>query len=634
MQQVLEHAESTRRQYELKDRLIALGWAPEMIDVIDSDLGLSGADATKREGFKKLLADVASGEVGAVACIECSRLSRKTQDWGHLIEICAITRTLLIDADGVYDPNDFNDGILLGLKGTMSAAELHFIKARMRGGALSKAGRGEYRVPLPVGYVYDESGAVVKDPNLEVQNAVNMLFDGFRTFGTVRRMLRHFNQNGIKFPRNPGNGFYNDDIVWSKLDSSRAYQVIKNHVYAGTYSYGRHQVERTVSGRRIRPKPPDEWHACIKGHHDGYISEEEYERNIAQLEKNRIMKSGSGPALKGAALLQGIVICGICGEQMGTQYQRYAERSVQYYTCHREARESGGRTCQSIHGVAVDRALSDIILDRLTPAAILKAVEVQEELDRRGAASGSYYAMRVETARHKAELAKKRYYKVDPDYRLAALELERLWNQSLEELASAEDEQRRHLLSKEKNVTKGDVESLLALPEDVMALWDSDAIGIEDKKRIARCVVEDVTLLKKGGKIHIGVCFKGGSSVELEVDNPFRAYEKYILPESTLDIIREEAKYQNADAIAARLNGMGLKTATGLEFTARIVQKTMRSRGIPTCEKWLKAQGYLTLPEKAKLLDIPWRMLYHNFTSGQFEGECVRAGEKGKLMFK
>jgi len=354
---------------------------------------------------------------------------------------------------------------------------------------------------------------------------------------------------------------------------------------------------------------------------------------MVQLAKNRIMKNEAGPPLQGSALLQGIVICGKCGSRMRTQYQRQGEKKVQYYCCHQEAQEFGGNTCQNIHGVAVDHALSEIIIDKLTPTAILKAIDVQRELEHREASSDNYYAMRVESARYKAELARKRFTKVDPDNRLVAFELERLWNQSLEELASAEDEHRRCLLSKERAITKDDTESLLALPEDVKALWDSEDISIDDRKRIARCIIKNVTLLKKDGKINIGVCFKAGSSEELVVDNPLRPYERHVLPESTLDIIRNEAIHHNADKIVRILNGLGLKTATGLEFTDRIVQKTMRSHGIPTCEKWLKQQGYITLPDKAKLLDIPWQKLYQNVISGVYDGKYDRAGEKGKFMF-
>jgi DNA invertase Pin-like site-specific DNA recombinase len=634
MQQVLENTESTRRQYELKDRLIGLGWPMDRIDVIDSDIGLSGADASRRDGFKRLLADVGNGEIGAVACIECSRLSRKQQDWGYLLEICAITNTLLIDADGIYDPNDFNDGILLGLKGTMSAAELHFIKARMRGGALSRANRGEYRVPLPVGYIYDECGAVKKDPNLEVQNAIRMLFNGFRTFGTVRRMVQHFKQNGFKFPKNPGNGFYNNEIVWDNLCTSRAYQVLKNRVYAGTYSYGKHQVVRTVDGRKIRPKQPDEWHVCIDGHHEGYISLDEYEQNIAQLTKNRIMRGETGPALQGPALLQGIVLCGKCGDRMHTFYQHQSGKIVQYYCCRRDLDEFGGSACQAIHGIAVDRALSDIILDKLTPTAILNAIEVQKEIERRDASSGNYYAMRVESSRYKAELARKRFSNVDPENRLVAFELERLWNRSLEELALAEDEQRRNALSKERPTVAKNAESLLALPEDVKTLWNSENINIADKKRIVRCIVENVTLLKDGKTIHIGVLFKTGSTSEVKVANPLPVYEKNVLAESTLDVMRREAETHNSGEIAKTLNGMGLKSACGLEFSARIVEKSMRSHGIPTCEKRLAQLGYITLPEKAMLLDIPWQHLYHKVVSGKYDGVYTRAGERGKFMFK
>ena len=633
-QQVLEHGESTRRQYELRDRLVALGWAADRIEVIDSDLGMSGADAAHRDGFKKLLADVGNGEIGAVACMECSRLSRKTHDWGYLLEICAITDTLLIDADGIYNPNDFNDAILLGLKGTMSAAELHFIKARMRGGALSMAKRGEYRIPLPIGYIYDAAGAVVKDPNMEVQNALRLLFDGFRTHGSVRKMVRHFNQNGIMFPKNPGNGFYTDEIIWVKLTSSRAYAILANHVYAGTYSYGKKQVVRTVSGRKISPKPPEEWHAYIEGHHEGYINLDEYENNMTMLSDNRIMLSSRGAAREGSALLQGIVFCGVCGGRMGVYYQKHGEKTIPYYYCNTNAIEYGEKTCQAIHGVNIDKQISDIILEKLTPEAISKAIEVQVEIEKSDVNSNNYFAMKVDNARYKAELARKRFNNVDPDNRLVAFELEKLWNRCLGDLASAEDDLRRNLASKEKTVTKDDVEKLLALPADVKALWNSDGASISDKKRITRYIIEDVTLKKNGRKLNIGICFKTGATAQAEVDNPLKPYEKYVLPESTLDIIRREAKGNNAAAIAEKLNAIGIKSATGMKFSERIVAKSMRSYGIPTPEKHLRQQGYITLPEKAVSLGIPWPKLYQSVIAGEYKGEYARAGKKGKFMFK
>jgi hypothetical protein len=446
-------------------------------------------------------------------------------------------------------------------------------------------------------------------------------------------MVRQFKENNYKFPRNPGNGFYRNEVVWADLSSSRAYQVLKNHVYAGAYSYGRHQVERTVAGTKTAPKPPDEWHAYMESHHDGYISMEEYEWNISRLGQNRIMKNGSGPALEGAALLQGIALCGKCGAHMRPQYHRQGEGSIHNYCCRQEAEDYGGSACQSIHGIAVDQAVSGVVLAELTPLAISKAIAVQRGLDRRDGSSESYFAMQVESARYKAELARRRYNSVDPDNRLVAFELERLWNLCLEELASAEDEQRRYLTAKEKSVAKYDAESLLSLPGDVESLWNSANASISDKKRIIRCIIEDVTLLKDGGKIHVGIRFKTGSCTELWIDNPLRPYEKHVLPESTLEIIRREAEKHNSGEITKILNGMGLKSATGLTFTERIVLRAMRAHDIPTCKKMLERQGYVTLPEKAKEIGIPWRTLYHQVMSGKFEGDCVRAGEKGNFMF-
>lgn len=633
MQQAREHTESTRQQYALKERLVALGWPEDRVDVIDSDLGLSGAEASRREGFKKMIADVGNAEVGAVASIECSRLSRKTQDWGHLLEICSITKTLVIDADGIYDPNDFNDAMLLGLKGTMSAAELHFLFARMRGGALSMAARGEYRVPLPLGYVYNESGSVVKEPNLEVQNAVKLFFETFRMCGSITRSVKYYRDHGLKFPKNPGNGFYNDEIEWNKLSLGRASAILKNPAYAGVYSYGKYQVERTVHGKHIRPMPQSEWHTRIEGHHEGYISMDEFKQNQMRVQENRKDDAGSGPAREGPALLQGIAICGKCGAKMRVGYNSQKTGLVPIYSCQHQKVTWGGEQCQHIHGVAVDQAISDIVLEKLTPTAILQAVQIQREIERRTTTSDNYYNMMVQRAQHDVDLARRRYNNVDPSNRLVAFELERLWNCSMLALTAAEEEKRRHETSKQSAVTNADIERLLGLPADVAALWNSNKTDIRNKKRLLRCIIEDVTLEKIDRIIKIGVRFKGGTSLAIECPNPIPVYERNVLPKSTLDIIEKESEAHDSNYIADVLNSKGLKTACGLDFTPLRVQKIMRLHGILSCTKRLQNKGYLTLPEKAETLGMSWRELYHRIRIGNYDGDYVQAGKNGNIMF-
>lgn len=397
MRQVYENTESTLRQYALKEKLIRFGWPEESITIIDCDLGQSGAESSGRDGFKQLVADVGSGEVGVVASIECSRLSRSSRDWGRLMEICAITQTVLIDDDGIYDPNNFNDRLLLGLKGTMSEAELHFIHARMRGGALNKAKRGELKFLLPVGYIYDEAGAVQKDPNMEIQNAVKLFFEAFRICGSAHRMMSYYRKNGYRIPKNPGCGFNSREIKWMQLSSMRAIDMLHNPAYAGIYAYGQRQKVHTINGKKTKGKPVDQWHVYIKGHHEGYISCEEYERNQKKLAANSNNSGFVPPPREGGALLQGIAICGKCGARMSTKYYHQKQGEVPYYVCdHQSKYYTGGEVCQSVHGCVLDKAISKLLMERLTPMAVRDAIQVQKELEQRRAVSDNYFMLKAE----------------------------------------------------------------------------------------------------------------------------------------------------------------------------------------------------------------------------------------------
>lgn len=286
LRQVQENTESTLRQYALRDKLVSLGWDRDDIEVIDCDLGRSGKAADNREGFQQLVSCVANGQAGAVACIEASRLSRCSGDWGRLVEYCAMTDTLLIDVDGIYNPNDFNDRLLLGLKGTMSEAELHFLQERMRGGLLNKAKRGELKKPLPIGYLYDECDRIVKDSDMQVREAIALFFRTFRIVGTAHGMAGYYKKKGYLFPRRVHKGYRKGELIWTELVNSRILDTLHNPVYAGIYHYGEKQTVWTKDGKRIRPMPKEDWHVFIKDHHEGYISYEDFEMNERILEEN------------------------------------------------------------------------------------------------------------------------------------------------------------------------------------------------------------------------------------------------------------------------------------------------------------------------------------------------------------
>ena len=331
LRQVIENSESTKRQYALRQRAIALGWHPDRIVVIDSDLGQSGASATEREGFQKLVGEVGMGHVGLVIGLEVSRLARNSSDWHRLLEISALTDTLILDEDGLYDPAHFNDRLLLGLKGTMSEAELHVMQARMRGGLLSKAQRGELRVPLPVGFLYDAQGHVLLDPDQQVQNSIRFLFQSFRRVGSAGAVVKAFREGKLLFPHRPRGGPQDGELVWVRLGISQTLFVLHNPRYAGAFVYGRTRTRRTLAGANLTRLPQEEWHTLLIGAHTGYIAWEEYQDNVRRLVENAHAlgpERRKSPPREGPALLQGLVLCGICGERMKVIYHARGGRSV------------------------------------------------------------------------------------------------------------------------------------------------------------------------------------------------------------------------------------------------------------------------------------------------------------------
>ena len=327
--QVLHHQESTERQYALREMALKLGWSESRIRTLDRDLGMTGTAMTKREDFKTLVADVSMGQVGAVFALEVSRLARSNLDWHRLLELCALTATLVIDEDGCHDPSDFNDGLLLGLKGTMAQAELHFLRVRLQGGKLNKARKGELRFPLPVGYCYDEQGRVVLDADAEVRGAVELLFRLFRETGSAYAVVHRFTERGLRFPKRAYGGAWAGKIIWGRLSHSRVVGMLKNPSYAGMYVFGRYQYHREIRPdgemrKRLQAVAMPAWRVSLKQHHEGYISWEQFMKNRERLQKNRTNGEGtvlSGPAREGLALLQGLLLCGRCGHALTVRYR-------------------------------------------------------------------------------------------------------------------------------------------------------------------------------------------------------------------------------------------------------------------------------------------------------------------------
>ena len=632
IRQVYVNTESTARQYALKERLNDLGWEDSMIEIIDCDLGRSGAEVTGREGFRQMMADVGEGNVGAIACIECSRLSRSSADWSRLMEICALSDTILIDDDGIYNPNDFNDRLLLGLKGTMSEAELHFLRERMRGGALNKAKRGEFRCPLPVGYVYDEAGRVVKDPDLQVQASIALFFESFRICGSAHRLAVYYGEKGYLFPMNRNRGFGKTDIYWNVLIPSRAISILHTSTYAGVYSYGKVQVKRTTKGIKALRIPEEQWVANIENHHEAYITVEDYRANLSTLRSNTT-HDGASPPREGHSLIQGIVICSRCG---GKMYVSHSHADYWQYVCHHkrigEPYKNG--SCMSVCGSFVDGAVSDVVLRRLTPEAVNAAEEVLNELEKRKHSEDGYFSMQVEKAKHEADLAKKRYMNADPENRLVCAELERLWNERMNQLAQAEAELRKSRAKADSTRIKTDMESLLAFPEKLRQVWSGNTLQITDKKRIVRCLIEDVTLNMLDDKIQIGIRFKGGLTEFISIPRPLTSAQKYATDPEVVEYIRKASKTNTCEAIAVALNLAGKKTGTSLSFNDVRIREIQYRYDIPTLKQHLLSIGYLTLEDKAKQLGLVSCTLNYRRKIGKFCGVSIKTTRRGDYMYE
>ncbi len=411
--QVFDHGESTRRQYALRERAVALGWPTERIVVIDSDLGLSGADRD-REGFQRLVAEVGMGRAGIVLGLEVSRLARNSTDWHRLLEICALSETLILDEDGVYDPADFNDRLLLGLKGTMSEAELHMMRIRLRGGLLAKAKRGELKLRLPVGLVYDPLDRVVLDPDEQVRHSLRLLFDTFTRTGSASATVRHFNDGKLLVPHRPKGGPHRDDLYWKPLRFSRLRALLHNPRYAGAFAYGRYRCRRRPGGGSERQRlAPEEWTVLLRDAHPGYITWERFEQNKRQLRDNAQAHAAAerrGAPREGPALLQGLAICGVCGRNMTVRYKTAKGQQNPWYLCNRERVETASaEICQSISGGVIDRAVGELLVELMTPLTLDVALQVQDELAARAEEADLWRAQQVRRAREEADLARQRF---------------------------------------------------------------------------------------------------------------------------------------------------------------------------------------------------------------------------------
>src|SRR5437870_2270160 len=500
--QVLHHRESTERQYALREKARELGWNESLIRTLDQDLGKTGTEMTRREDFKTLVADVSMGQVGAVFALEVSRLARSNLDWQRLLELCAFTSTLVIDEDGCYDPADFNDGLLLGLKGVMASAELHFLHARLQGGKLHKAQKGELRFPLPVGFYYDAESRIILDPDEEVRGAVSLVFRLFRETGTAFAVMQRFAQGALRFPKRSYGGAWDGKIIWGRLTHSRVLGMLKNPSYAGMYVFGRYQYRREISPqgeirKRMHAVAMPDWRVSLKQHHEGYISLEEFFQNQERLEKNRTNGEAmvlSGPAREGLALLQGLLLCGSCGRALTV---RYLGNGGIYpcYQCNWLRREGlATKDCMSFRCDVLDAAVAREVLKALQPAELELALAAMQELESRDQTILRQWQMRLERAEYEAALAERRYHEVDPSQRLVAATLERRWNDALLQLDDLKKQAAEFQRQEARVATPEQKAKVLALARDWPRSWHAPTTQAKDRKRMFPLLIKDMTV--------------------------------------------------------------------------------------------------------------------------------------------
>jgi len=614
LRQVYEHTESTKRQYALRQRAVDLGWRPEQVTVIDSDLGESGASMVDRDGFRKLVAEVSMGRAGIVLGLEVSRLARNCADWHRLLELCAFNDTLILDEDGIYNPGVFNDRLLLGLKGTMSEAELHVIRMRMIHGVLNKARRGELCPLLPIGFVYDEQNNVVLDPDQQVQQCIRLIFSLFRRAGTAHALVRHFRNQGLLFPQRPLYGPHRNELVWVTLQRSTVMRVLNNPRYAGAFFFGRTRGRRRPEGGRptsSKMVPREQWHALIRDAHPGYITWEVYEANLRKLEEN-VRKHPihlKVPPREGPALLQGLALCGNCGRRLSVRYHWRGTELVPDYLCQLNAVEKLEKACIAIPGANVDAAISNLLMEAVTPMALEVSLAVQQEMLARLDEVDQLRLKQVERARYEANLAQRRYMQVQPENRLVADGLETEWNQKLHILAEAKLEYERQRSLDRKMLDEQTRSKIMALATDFPRLWNDPKTPVREKKRLVALMIEDVTLTR-GTEITMHVRFKGGLTRTLNVPIALNAWRKYMTAPAVLaEIDRLLDEHTDAE-VAEILNQRGLASGRRLKFTGQIIQALRKTNHLKSRYQRLREHGMLDAAQMAELLGTCMRTIY------------------------
>jgi len=607
MGQVLNNQESARLQYELRGQAIALGWAEEQIRIVDDDQGESAAVKGSRDGFQELVVDVSLQRAGIVMGREVSRLARNSSDWHRLLEICGFTHTLVLDQDGLYDLDDFNDRLLLGLKGVMSEAELHILRGRLLEGLRSKAKRGELKTTLPTGLAYDPLDRVVLEPDKQVRDLFKTFFETFGRIGTTQGTVRHFRRQGIKFPRRGNTGPRPGPLLWGQLTQSLALQILHNPQYAGAFCFGRTRSVILPDGRKTSiTLPRDQWQVLIRDKHQGYITWEQYEENLRRLRQNATAHGQDrrrSPPREGPSLLQGLAICGVCGKRMTVAYHKRNHKEKPDYLCQQVGIEEARTRCQQIAGATIDKAIADLLLEMINPLNLQLALSVQAELESRLEEADHLRRQQVDRARYEADLVKRRYMQTDPDNRLVADVLEADWNEKLRLLADAQAQYERQRETDRKLLTDEQRNTIMALTSDFPKLWNAPTTSHRDRKRIVRLLIEDVTIIRDAG-ITLHVRFRGGAIRTLELPPPLSGLITNQTDAAVVARIDQLLDEHTNGQTAEILNREQQRTAMGHTFTALAVRVVCRGNGLASRRQRLIKRGFVPPREVAKTLGV------------------------------
>jgi DNA invertase Pin-like site-specific DNA recombinase len=630
--QVLSNQESLRLQYALEQHALDLGWRPDDVDVVDADLGLTGSSTEHREGFKELVSRVTLGQVGIILSYDVTRLSRNCSDWYPLLDLCGYKNCLIADRDGIYDPGSRNGRLLLGLKGQLSEMELHTIRARMTAGLLNKARRGELALQLPVGLVRDDSGKILTDPNLEVQERIDLVFTTFLQRKSACKVLRFFNEHDLLLPRRDRFG----DLVWKRPTVAAILSTLKNPAYAGAFVYGRTRTTRDPSGKATQKRlPMEKWRICVKDKYPAYISWEAFEKIQAMLQDNYAeydRNKSRGIPRPGAALVHGIVYCGECGHKMVVQY-----KGSPRYICNYLRQQYGVPVCQYIPAHAVDACVVEAFFLALSPVELdvyARAVAAQKKADEQ---IDRAHSQQLQRLRYEAALAQRQFVCVDPDNRLVAAELERRWEAALSQLKQAEE---AHTLRQQNPVV------LPALPPDLQAAFTAIGHKLPDvwpqlshqtKKALLRCLIDKVVIHRLArDSVQVRIVWKGGDTTTCQVPIPVGSFAELSTADEMEKIILDLSPQGKSDEeIAEHLTALGhrspMDTQRVLPSTVKIVRLKRgifqkRSQSHPRC-----VEGYLTVPQIAKALDISPHWVYDRINNGRIQ--VVKNADTGLYLF-